>query len=169
MNMTKVNTIYLNEDMRIPGKDHLEEYRASCFYPLLKKSVKERGNAYETLAAKILTGRGLEASVASASHGSYDLIINGKKFELKASRKASMYDTRNRSYQFSQIKDNGKAIILMIIQPDDVVKLYGTTFEDIKDHLGSMHKDKAGNTVAWNLAKSPEEIGLEVLTTTQIK
>ena len=170
MNNT-ITTVYLDEQFRNPGVDHLDQYRDSCFYNLLRKSVKERGSAYEEIAAKVFsTFTGKEAKVAPSSHGSYDLVLDGKKYELKGSRKASQYDSRKRTYQFSQIKDNGMDILLMVIQPNDIVLLYKTTFDRLKNEpMQSMHKAKDGDTVAWNLNGHPEYMDTDLIAAVKMK
>ena len=42
-----MKTVTLDNKHRTGSRDHLIEYRESIFYPLLTKSVKERGDAYE--------------------------------------------------------------------------------------------------------------------------
>ena len=160
--------VFLDEQYRTPGIDHLDQYRDSCFYNLFNKSTKERGSAYEEICAKILRAEGKDVKVAPASHGNYDLIVDDVRYELKASRKASQYDTRKRSYQFNHIKDNDVPILLMIMRPDDVVAIYETTFDAIKNDLGIMHKDKKGNGVDWNLAKHPDDISADLITEVKV-
>ena len=164
-----MNTVYLDEQFRTPGNDHLEEYRNSCFYPLLKKGVKERGSAYEEIAVKILRDQGHKAEVAPGSYGDFDIIVDGERYELKGSRKASPYDTRKREYQYSCIQDRGDKMMLMIIQPDDIVKLYNTTIDAVKKAARVSQRDADGKPVAYNLAKHPESFNCELIASVKVK
>ena len=160
-----MQTVYLDESHRVPGIDHLDQYRDSCFYNLLQKSVKEKGNAFEDICAKILNAHGYDARVAPASYGHYDILVDGEKVELKSSRRASRYDTRGRSYQFPAIlKDRDHDyMMLMIVQPDDIVKIYKTDFNRIEKDL----KPSTGNS--WNLSKHPDEIDADLILEVQMK
>ncbi len=152
-----MKTIYLDEEFRTPGTDHLDQYRNSPLYNLLNKSIKERGNAYEQIACKILQSKGLDCIISTKSHGAYDLIVDGNKVELKSSRKASQYDTRKRSYQFPYIREDGyDSIMLMVMTPEDIIHIYWTDFKTIQPYLGATDKLKS----SWNLSVNPADIGL---------
>ena len=168
--MQNNTTIFLDEQYRVPGLDHLDQYRNSCFYNLLDKSTKERGNAFEEICAKALRAVGHDVVVPPATYGAYDLIVDGERVELKSSRKASQYDTRGRSYQFSNIRysDTG-ALMLMIIQPDDTVKIYKTTFTELFPHFNVMVRDRDGKATLWQLSKHPEEAGCELFAEVSVR
>ena len=153
--------VYLDEQYRTPGLDHLDQYRDSCFYPLLKKSTKERGNAYEEICAKVLRAIGKDAIVAPASYGAYDLVVDGRKIELKSSRKASQYDTRGRSYQFTYIREETgyDAIYLMKLMPCNTVEIYEATFAELEPHLKPTDKLKS----SWNLSEDPADLHLNLV------
>ena len=164
---TATTTVYLDEQYRTPGIDHLDQYRDSCFYSLLSKSIKERGNAYEEICAKVLRASGKDAKVAPASYGDYDLIVDGQKIELKTSRKASQYDTRGRSYQFPYIRESEgyDAIYLMKLMPCDTVEIYEATFEELEPHIKPTDKLKS----SWNLAADPADLHLNLVASVQMK
>ena len=166
--MTNTNTIvYLDEQYRVPGIDHLDQYRDSCFYNILNKGIKERGNAYEEICAKILRATGREVCVAPSTFGEYDLIVDGKKVELKTSRRASQYDTRNRTYQFPYIReeDGYDTIYLMKIMPCDTVEIYETSFQELTPYLRPTDKRKS----SWNLSADPSDLGLTLITSVKMK
>ena len=163
-----MNTIYLDEQYRTPGIDHLDQYRDSIFYNLLNKSIGERGNAYENIAAKILNKSGYEVTVNPASYGDYDLIVDGKKVEMKASRKASQYDTRKRTYRFGRIRnvETVDYFIFMIITPTDLVQLWKhNSFDDFKEYC----KKEDDSKNSWDMAYHPKDTGAELLIEVQMK
>ena len=51
----------------------------------------------------------------------------------------------------------------MILQPNDTVRIYKTSYDRIKDKLVIMHKDKDGNGVAWNLAEHPDDVDTDLI------
>ena len=167
MNPTTATVVYLDEQYRTPGMDHLDQYRDSCFYPLLNKSVKERGSAYEEICAKILRAIGKNAIVAPSSYGAYDLVVDGQKIELKTSRKASQYDTRGRSYQFSYIREETgyDAIYLMKLMPCNTVEIYEASFEELKPHLKPTDRKRS----SWNLSADPADLHLNLVASIEMQ
>ena len=57
----------------------------------------------------------------------------------------------------------------MIVQPDDTVKIYKTSYNRVKDKLVIMHKDNEGNGVAWNLAAHPDDLDADLIASVQMK
>ena len=115
---------------------------------------------------KVLKGEGYEAVVASSSYGAYDIIVDGKKVELKTSRKASQYDTRKRSYQFPYIRKNDgyDMIMLMVIRPCDTVEIYQTTFERLEPTLKPTDKLKS----SWNLVGDPVDLDADLVASVKV-
>ena len=161
-----MNTVYLDEDLRTPGVDHLEEYRSSCFYNLFAKMSGERGVAYERIAAKIFNSVGRDAEVRKKSHGGWDLLVDGKRIELKGSRKASPYDTRGRSYRFTGIRnDDYEELYLMAMRPDDTVEIYTTTFDRVLPQLKKQDK----NATSFELSADPVDVDADLMLAVQMK
>ena len=161
-------TVYLDEQYRTPGIDHLDQYRDSIFYNLLSKSIKERGNAYEEICAKILRKEGYDAKVAPASFGEYDLIVDGMKVELKTSRKASQYDTRGRQWQFPCIREgNYDVLFLMTIDTDDTVNIYSTTYDAILPFSGKTDKKNSSRNLA--VKTDMQELPADLIVSVQMK
>ena len=164
---TPLDTVFLDEQYRIPGKDHLEEYRSSVFYNLLMKGAGERGKAYERIAEKILLKMGHRCTHNNESYGGYDLVVDGKKVELKVSRRASKYDIRKRSYRFAGIRNYGEYeyIMLMVINPNDTVEIWTTSYEDIKDIL----KKENSKGYSFELDMHPVDAGATHLLTIKMR
>ena len=157
-----MKTVTLDNTYRTAGKDHLIEYRDSVFYQMLNKPAKQRGDAYEGVVSDILKAHFYTVEPNTRDRGIYDFLVDGRRVELKGSRKASPYDTRGRSWQYSMIMERPEGsvdyIILSCFHPDDTVELYKTTFDRLIPHL----KWQNGG---WNLTGHPTDFDTDHILT----
>ena len=106
------------------------------------------------IVQSILVSHGYDVQPNLKDRGSYDFIVNSETVELKGSRKASPYDSRGRTWQYSMIMERPEGVVdhiyLSCFHPDDTVEIYSTTFGRLKPNM----KWQNGG---WNLVGHPSQ------------